>query len=252
MTYNDHLNNLFNQWIERSENNNEPRTPDGKEIVFTRDGLVEKNDSSINVQDDWDKSDKRIMFLLKDQPTEWCDDLRLWLKDLDDADEKTRERKANNRNIKSRFLHNIANLFYGLNNASKSNDCRLKSLKVEAVKELFNTKPFALVECKKQGGTTSISNNQLKLYLERYGDLLWEEIQILKPNMLVCTNANIYAFILEKFGNDNLKTIEGHNSIRIAPDGTLILCSFHPSIRKGYEYFYESVMDHYRACLNSL
>jgi hypothetical protein len=50
------------------------------------------------------------------------------------------------------------------------------------------------VECKKQGGETSISDDMLKQYLnnEDYAPLLKEEIQVLNPNVIVCTNKNIY------------------------------------------------------------
>ena len=37
-TYNEKLNNLFSRWIERSEQNNEPREQNEGNIIFTKDG----------------------------------------------------------------------------------------------------------------------------------------------------------------------------------------------------------------------
>jgi hypothetical protein len=61
------------------------------------------------------------------------------------------------------------------------------------------------VECKKQGGETSISDDKLKQYLnnEDYAPLLKEEIKVLNPNVIVCTNKNIYKFIIDMYGVDN-------------------------------------------------
>lgn len=249
MDYNNLLDELFERWIERSKENNEPCDENGN-VIFTKDGLVEKNDPSNSVSEEWKRSEKRIMFLLKDQPTSYCDDVRFWLKELEADSKPSIKRKASNRNLNSKFIHNIANLFYGLSNARKADDCWLGSLNQDDVKSFFNKSPFALLECKKQGGTTKISDQDLQKYLIRYGDLLREEIKILNPNIIVCTNHHIYGFVLEMFPQSELKAIEGRSSIRIQPQsGTIILCSYHPSSRKSYEDFYEGVMWHYREYL---
>ena len=70
-----------------------------------------KPDLSIDVEDDWEKENKRIMFLLKDQPSDWSDDARKWLKDYPDDKEETKKRKAKNRELRSKFIHNIAIYF---------------------------------------------------------------------------------------------------------------------------------------------
>ena len=75
--YNAKLEKLFDRWIERSKQNNERRdATEEQRIIFTKDGLMEKLDESINVAKEWGKSKRRIMFLLKDQPTDWCNDCR--------------------------------------------------------------------------------------------------------------------------------------------------------------------------------
>lgn len=56
------------------------------------------------------------MFILKDQPAKWCDDIRLWL-----------ERK-DNQELKSRFINNLANIFWGLYNGNKNHLCTFDEL----------------------------------------------------------------------------------------------------------------------------
>lgn len=72
MNYNDQLNELFDNWKIESAKNNEPRekTEEAK-VIFTEDGIMEKSDDlKINVEEAWHNSEKRIMFILKDQPSE--------------------------------------------------------------------------------------------------------------------------------------------------------------------------------------
>ena len=249
--YNSQLESIFDRWIERSKQYDEPREQDGSRVIFTKDGLMEKNDSCINVTKEWYNAKRRIMFLVKDQPTNWCDDSRLWLKDIESEKAENRKNKESNRNLKSRFMHNIANLFWGLWNANPNNLCTEEELRqsLERVKTCFNTHPFAYIECKKQGGGTNISDKTLLQYLNRYGDLLREEIALLDPNMIVCTNPHIYAFVQQMYGGV-FEQIKGHNSIRIdTKHQKLIFCSYHPSAWNVNVY--EGVMDHFRAYLQS-
>ncbi|MDY4160097.1 MAG: hypothetical protein SOX94_01055 [Prevotella sp.] len=107
MNYNERLDKLFDKWRQRSIENNEAKDCYGN-VIFTADGLMKKNDDTIDVEKEWSESSKRIMFLLKDQPSEWSDDTRLWLKDNDD--EERNLRVESNRNLKPRFIRNIANV----------------------------------------------------------------------------------------------------------------------------------------------
>ena len=252
--YNNLLNTLFDEWIEESERNGEPRdNTENHNIIFTKDGLIEKNDPSKDIEKAWGQSDKKIMFLLKDQPSEYCDDARLWLKDLATDNEKAKSKKEGNRSLRPKFVHNLANLLWGLYNATAVNDCWLGESTHEKVQKTFNTMPFAFVESKKQGGKASIDSTTLRTYLDRYGHLLKREIEILNPNIIVCTNEDIYDFVLNLYPKNELIGFgKGHNSIRYhLKSSTIILCSYHPSAIMSAENFYEGVMFHYRAFLHS-
>lgn len=119
---------------------------------------------------------------------------------------------------------------------------------LDEVKEFFNTQPFALIECKKLPGDDNLGDDVLKQHLRDYGDLLKQEIDILNPNIIICTNQHIYDFIIKKYTKDELECIDGYNSIRFHPlTGTIVLCSYHPSAWNVDVY--EGVMWHYRAFL---
>lgn len=246
MNYNDQLNELFDNWKIESAKNNEPRekTEEAK-VIFTEDGIMEKSDDlKINVEEAWHNSEKRIMFILKDQPSEWCNDARLWLKIKD------------NQNLKPRFIRNLANIFWGLYNADKNNLCSYNDLKnsTDSVRLCFNTQPFAFIESKKQGGMTYISNTTLISYLKKYKEFLIKEIKILNPNIIVCTSHIIYRFVCEIFNKEELQAIESvnQNCFRIhKPSNTIIIKSFHPSARKSEKDIYESVMANYRKFITS-
>lgn len=229
------LENLFDEWKDRMKKNGD--------MNFTKDGILRKNGiPDTKVIETWMASSKRIMFLLKDQNQEggkWDEDIRDWLTVNENAS-----------NLGSIFLKNIAYILWGLSKADENNDWWYNEVTMhfDEVKEYFNTQPFALVECKKQPGDGQLNDDVLKQHLSDYGDLLKQEIDILNPNIIVCTNQHIYDFILKKYLKEELECIDGYNSIRFHPlTGTIVLCSYHPSAWNVDVY--EGVMWHYRAFL---
>ena len=81
--YDNQLESLFNDWIKASKKDEYCERRDiNNNIIFTYDGLMYKPDLSIDVEDEWEKENKRIMFLLKDQPSDWSDDARKMVKKI--------------------------------------------------------------------------------------------------------------------------------------------------------------------------
>ena len=232
--YNQQLNILFKEWKLESEKHCERREiGEGGRVIFTEDGLLEKPDSRINVEKEWHLSQKRIMFILKDQPSDWCDDVRLWLINDPCICE-----------LPTRFIRNIANIFWGVYNTTADRPCSFADLQQAKangeVKHCFCTKPLALVESKKQGGITRISNSILKRYLALYGNFLRKEIEILRPTIIICCGDIIYDWLSASYPQRQLV------------DGTpfSLLHSYYPSARKSEFDIYEKVMSAYRALIN--
>ena len=247
-TINQQLDELFDDWKAESLKFNEQTNQFG--VIFTSDGLVHKNETSIDVEQEWNKSKKRVLFVLKDQPTQYSDDVRFWLRDVKGQDNSTRQ---TNRELGTRFIHNIANIFYGLQYVTRDNPLPLEQIEFDDVKRCFNSIPFALLESKKQGGGTSITNKVLQTYWDRYSHFIKEEIDILKPNMIVCTSRIIYQRIINLFSSHEIIEFEGHNSIKLVKkeEPVLLFCSYHPSAHKSYGEIYDGVMNHYRAFVQS-
>lgn len=240
--------------------------------TYTKDGVMyHEGESEEQTIEKWFASPKRIAIVLKDQHQfegTWDEDIRYWLKDRpSDTAQTIADVKERNRNLKPPILNGkpkkmtilkpIAYIIYGLMNIDKEHGWTLYDVQAyhEMAKETFNTKPFAFVECKKYPGGPTCSDSILQQHINTYGDLLKKELELLNPNMIVCTSHIIYNYVkgmypadeITEFGDDpRYGKIAFHEKT-----GTLIFNSFHPSARKSYEYKYEYVLYHYRKFLQS-
>ena len=86
---------VFPKWkAELKEKEEAPLLDTNGEPIFTCDGIMWKNNvSKEELYNSWEKSDRRILFLLKDQPSKTNDDTRFWLKDVPDDSEDKRKLK---------------------------------------------------------------------------------------------------------------------------------------------------------------
>lgn len=252
---NEELEKLFDEWKNRLKEN-------GDGDFFTKDGLLRQNNKSDEqIEEEWFSSEKRILILLKDQNQDgsqkWDEDIRDWLKDIDGDNSGALEQKQKNRNLNIQFTKRLAFLLWGLSKVNNNCDwwCNEVAMHIDEVKEFFNTQPFALVECKKMPGDGNLDDKILKKHLHSYGDLLKKEIDLLNPNIIVCTNQYIYDFVVHSYPQKSIHTLDEHNSIRIIQNDnqieSIILCSYHPSVRNNDEFFYEGVMYHYREYLRN-
>lgn len=247
ISYNTLLDELFKIW--RSEMVKKEK---GK-FNFTEDGLLYKNDKTIEqTESEWLHSSKRVLFLLKDQnqksEVKWDEDIRYWLKDRESDRPQDLENKSKNRTLTNSFIKCLAYLLWGIIKADNENDWWYEEVEMhhDEVVELFNTLPFAFVECKKTPGEGSLSPSILKRHLRDYGSLLKQEIEILNPNIIVCTSQQSYDFVLKMYPNE-LKGVDGNMKFRYHRDKRLlIILSLHPSARRSNKGIYDDFMYHYR------
>ncbi len=224
---------------------------------FVKDGVMFQDGIDWKVtEQQWTNSEKpRVMFALKGKSKEAdADDIRFWLKDMPTDNAKVLEMKQNNRNLVSHdgsnFLKNIAFVLTGLTNEAQAP--KFNEIDINDAKKIFNTHPFAMVECKK----TPANIDDVKRFLEgEYGNMLRREIvEILKPNRIVCTNDDIFRFVCTLYPDAQAVPNTDARKIRYVQDSDiLIFRGYDPrqvnETTHDCEVVYNSVMDNFRKFL---
>lgn len=184
MKYNERLDDLFSRWMESLDETQKP--------LFCKDGLMLKADKPVEYVDErWDNATRRVMFLLKDKNTPDGDDTRLWL--IDEQNGANNRRLSGGKVGKTGFLLNIARMLYGL--LELGPDYRItfdevKRTKRDKVRMIWNTEPFAFIESKKLAGYSWVSSKAVAKAMLKDEAFLNEEIDILRPNIIVCCDAD--------------------------------------------------------------
>lgn len=177
--YNKLLDELFARWIQVAD-----------ATKFCKDGLMLKYGQSPEyVDEQWEKASRRILFLVKDNNDGWGHDTRTWLVDGDEAE--------NSRNLsggrvgQSGFLPNIAKMFYGLMTVQPGHPANYDQVceEMDKVRDMFNTAPFAFVEAKKAAGGKTVASSEVTNAMEKDKEFLKDELDILRPNIIVCCDA---------------------------------------------------------------
>lgn len=195
INYNSLLSKLFEQW--KKNYTEEDRAK------FCEDGIMLKNDSSIDVDLLWEQASRRVIFMLKDCPDAYGYDTREMLTDKYGA-----EKGEKNRKLKVKFLKNLAMLLYGLLEMSSDNvdvfNDKYVDKRMPDVISCWNNKPFAFIESKKLAGGDTVSEKAILKALEDDEIFLKKELDILRPNIIVCCNAtgdSIFNFVTQKYLN---------------------------------------------------
>jgi len=232
---NEQLDALFVEWKKKYEENGIS--------AFSEDGIMYKREKDINaLEDEWQNSSRRILFLLKDQNQHGGYDNR-----------DTRKWLINDEgiNMKERFFHNLANLFYGLSHITTDEleQVWYGDLNEEQVVEHFYTAPFAFMEAKKEPGGPNVKNKKIKESMNRDKGFISKEIGILNPNIIVCCGGEQFDFMIKLYGKENL--VEYKNIFYLSKTNTIIMYAYHPSYRISPEKHYEDIMHWFRVFLNS-
>lgn len=256
--YNQLLSELFVDWIDSY--------PAEKRYLFCKDGIMLKNDSTINVNHLWEQSKRRVAFLLKDCPDGWGYDTREMLLD-------THEKGKKNRELKVPFLKNLAKLLYGLLEMSPEDvnipfNNQYVDKRMHEVIDYWNTKPFAYIESKKLAGGPRVKEKEIIDALDRDELFFKKELDILSPNIILCCNEtgdSIFNFITQKYfmgkepqkiGGEyivdgkvikNMKTCLWYYPV----DNVVVIKAFHPSGGKPWEVL-EKVFSPFRSFIRDI
>lgn len=254
VNYNALLNTLFEQW---GKNYSEE---------FCKDGLMlipdNPNPDNLSYVDElWEKSERRVMFLLKDNP-DGGHDIRSWLIDHEDCRSLTGGRIG-----QTGFLPNIAMMLYGLMITKKGyrlGYSEVSETKMNEVKKMWNSIPFALVETKKQAGKPWVSKEEMEKAIRQDNLFLAKEIDILKPNIIVCCDAENtqFNFITQTYlkGKDAIIVQYDHPANKrikcclyyYDKDNVVVIQSYHPTrLGKDDWMIYERAISPFGTLVNN-
>lgn len=155
-------------------------------------------------------------------------------------------------NLQDPFFQKLAFMLWGFSKIDKNNDWWPGEVEMhlKEVKEFFNTQPFALIECKKEPGGPKVAENILRYHINKYGDLLKQEIETLNPNIIVCMSGSGHHFALNDLFNNNELEFCSKNVHIYRKNGKeiLIIYSYHPS---HSDYNYGKLMDNCRTFIQN-
>ena len=236
---------LFTKWQFRSQ-----EMEDGDE--FVPDGLLYRGDF---FYDEWGNWERRP----GDEVEKWtyCP-MRLLIitKDLNDEEpwdiraETGRKNSSGKENviISASFYKNLMRWAYGLLivNEGKAIPSFEAVNQQDVYQPFYDEKPIARINCKKQLGGSSISPQKLKSYLNRYQDLLLEQIRFYDADILLCCGGSdlIKDFIQENYLPD-LVYVNDWMYYSISTN-KLVVNSWHPCYRNDtHQNMYEEMMANY-------
>jgi hypothetical protein len=233
-TYNSQLDELFNEW--------EATLPEELKEKFCRDGLMLRP-SGEDVNALWENSIRRVAFLLKDKSDNSCDDIRNWLVNEGDVNSEFCRKLKGGIIGKTGFLPNIARLLYGLLNVSIEKTLGFSDVKYLDVVKTWNEAPVALIETIKNAGCKNVSDAEMKRTIERDNELLKEELDILKANILVCCDSNDsqFEFVTDFYlkGKNHVKFEIEYPDVKTPcvyyypEEMVAVIKSYHPTRSKG-------------------
>lgn len=232
MNINEELDELFDSW-EQSQHYDK----------FVRDGVFNNTPDACCK---WKHASRRIAFLLKDNP-DGKGDTRGWI----DPNCGTEGNMKNNLELKNLFIKNLAYAFY----AMSFDEFDFDKIRFEDVQAHALQSPWALVECKKQAGEKIIAPSVLAAHIKTDKQYLWEEFNILSPNIYICCTGTMEVvrdYFRNKYSTSLVTDIEGIDSkynVAYHPEtNTLILMCYHPShprCRRSPRNYVNDILKHY-------
>jgi hypothetical protein len=136
--------------------------------------------------------------------------------------------------------------------------------KMDEVKKMWNSTPFALVETKKQAGKPSVTKEEMESAIRQDNLFLIKEIDILKPNIIVCCDAENtqFDFITQTYfkGRDAIiwqYDFPTNKRIKCClyyydKDNVVVIQSYHPTrLGKDDWMVYERVISPFGTLMNN-
>lgn len=215
------LNEWFEKFVADKKNDEKYKECDNFKDYFAPDGIMNKGDFFIDIDNDeavrrkesgkenelWSDCPLRVLFLTKDEHANVAWDVhtetfheKAWDVRTETFYEKGYGVPPHNKTVSGSFFYqNEACLLYGLLNTKPTEDGMMKynAFSWEKALEFSDETIFARINCKKEIGGATISNNLLKDAINKYYKYLKEQILNLDADILVCCGSNNQNIILD-------------------------------------------------------
>jgi len=249
-TYREREEELFARWMQRcAEIDN--INPDED---FAYDGLLFRGDykqvdgcwerSPGNETELWDNASCRLLILTKDTTRNGgLEDMRI---------ETVRKNHTGNEIITaaSSFYRNLTLWSYALSNAVTGGVVTSydDAPDWDELCEHYVNAPIARVNCKKQIGNSTVSDQVLKSHIERYSDYLLEQVTMYDADIILCCGSqsdnNVIRNFIEEYYLPDLERFSESGWVYFSKKTSkIVIDTFHPSCRKSSREMYDRMME---------
>jgi hypothetical protein len=225
---NQKLDSIFTRWkIEMNE---------AGYAGFCYDGLIHRNGKE---DEQWENSQRKIVFLLKEQNNNDGEDVREW------------SGSKNGSSPYGNFYHRLSVWLYGLTHTTSAgypsqqiafdNHNRMLAL---------STYPYAYINLKKQSGGAKAVDSVIYEHAALYRAYLREQLDVLKGNIIVCGGPIVFKAATELIYKDlifdYINDWISYNSVK----NMVLIHSYHPSAQsKSNEQMYDWMMEKFQSFL---
>ncbi|MGL5276635.1 hypothetical protein [Myroides sp.] len=193
----------------------------------------DRNCKKGNEEELWERSKRRILFLMKDPNNNPGQDYREW--------------------GWSSFTHSTFKIMFawlkGLSTITKTDYLVLE----QAYQKYDTAYPLAILNIKKASGLSNVTNIKIWEYAERDHVLLRKQIRdILQPNIIVCGGGSGTVIEVAKtFVYNDLDFIQVNSWCYYNSENNILLIdSWHPTARLSHSQKYDNMMKHVQEFMN--
>jgi hypothetical protein len=142
-----------------------------KNAFFIADGIINK--------ELWDKAPIKVLFILKEAYESDKDETKEWV--LNDYLDRDLDK------LGKIIWWSIAQWLHGINQLIKTGDVEPFDEKFKDISGIDDTfRSCAVINLKKSSGLSSSSTEDLAEYVKSDWDLLWQQVEEIKPDLIIC------------------------------------------------------------------
>lgn len=111
-------------------------------------------------------------------------------------------------------------------------------------------KHIAVINIKKYGGWNPSKNDDLKMHAEEHADLIYEQIELIKPTVIICGYTGwLLDIVWEKMGMDKIRNSESGRLHLVKNMDAVLIDFWHPSCPKYSKEWEEDMIAYHNGML---